>query len=183
MRGTTLRTDRLLLRPFESDDVEEALNYRNDVEFARFLPHIPQPFTRADAEQFITANMEEPWEQYPTFAIVLDARLIGTINLEVDADNRIAMLGYAISRDRWGEGITPEAARAVIDWGFQTFSLAKIWASTDARHWRSRRVMEKLGMRQEGLLRLHRLDRTGLRVDEVIFGLLREEWEAAATSN
>ena len=45
-----LRTKRLLLRPFEPEDVDDALNYRNDPEFARFLPHIPQPYTREDAE-------------------------------------------------------------------------------------------------------------------------------------
>ena len=172
MRGESLRTERLILRPFAKDDVEEALHYRNDEEFARFLPHVPQPFTRADAERFVATNMEEPWDEYPTFAVVLDARLIGTVNLEVDADSRTAMLGYAISRRRWGEGITPEASRAVVAWGFRTFGLAKIWASTDARHQRSRRVLEKLGMQHEGTLRAHHLDRAGLRVDEVMYGLL-----------
>jgi [ribosomal protein S5]-alanine N-acetyltransferase len=180
VRGTILRTERLLLRPFKQDDVDEALNYRNDAEFARFLPHIPQPFTRADAEQFVTTNVEEPWDKFSTFAIELDARLIGTVNLDIDSDNQIAMLGYAISRDRWGKGITPEAARAVISWGFQTLNLAKIWASTDARHQRSRRVMEKLGMRHEGTLRAHHLGWDGLRTDQVMYGLLREEWEATA---
>jgi ribosomal-protein-alanine N-acetyltransferase len=177
MRGETLRTEHLLLRPFAKDDVEEALHYRNDEEFARFLPHVPQPFTRADAERFVATNIEEPWDKYPTFAIVLDARLIGTVNLEVDTDSQTAMLGYAISRDRWGEGITPEASRAVIAWGFRTLGLARIWASTDARHQSSRRVLEKLGMQHEGTLRAHHLDRAGFRMDEVIYGLLREEWE------
>jgi [ribosomal protein S5]-alanine N-acetyltransferase len=181
MRGTILRTERLQLRPFARDDVEAALHYRNDAEFARFLPHIPQPFTRADAERFVATNMEESWETYATFAIDLDGRLIGTVNLQVDADNKIAMLGYAISRDRWGQGYASEAARAVIAWGFQTLDLAKIWASTEARHHRSRRVMEKLGMRHEGTLRAHDLDRAGARVDVVTYGLLRAEWEATAT--
>jgi ribosomal-protein-alanine N-acetyltransferase len=180
MRGTILRTERLLLRPFRNDDVDEALNYRNDAEFARFLPHIPQPFTYADAKQFVTTNMEEPWDKSPTFAVVLDGRLIGTVNLDIVSDKQIAMLGYAISRDHWGEGITPEAARAVISWGFHTLNLVKIWAATDARHQRSRRVMEKLGMRHEGTLRAHHLDGDGLRTDEVLYGLLREEWEATA---
>ena len=47
---TEIKTDRLVLRPFQADDVEDALAYRDDIEFARFLPHIPQPFTRRDAE-------------------------------------------------------------------------------------------------------------------------------------
>src|SRR4051812_47117428 len=99
MRGTIVRTERLLLRPFKESDVDEALHYRDDAEFARFLPHLPQPFTRADAERFVTVNMAEPWEQFATFAVELEARLIGTVNLDVDADKQLAMLGYAISRD------------------------------------------------------------------------------------
>ncbi|MPZ48528.1 MAG: GNAT family N-acetyltransferase [Dehalococcoidia bacterium] len=178
--NVTLHTERLLLRPFAEDDVEEALNYRNNEEFARFLPHIPQPFTRADAEHFVATNMAEPWDRYPTFAIELDGRLIGTVNLEVDEKSQTAMLGYAISREQWGLGMTPEAAQAVIAWAFRTFGLTKIWASTDARHHRSRRVMEKLGMQHEGTRPSRHLDRAGLRTDEVIYRLLREEWEPTA---
>jgi ribosomal-protein-alanine N-acetyltransferase len=180
MRGTILRTERLLLRPFREDDVDAALAYRDDEEFARFLPHIPQPFTRADALRFVTANIDERWETSPTFAIELGGRLIGTVNLEVDSDNQIAMLGYAIGRDHWGKGVALEAARAVVSWGFHTLNLAKIWASTDARHQRSRRVMEKLGMKREGILRAHHPDRDGSRADQVMYGLLREEWAATA---
>src|SRR3954470_14456695 len=73
-----LRTRRLLLRPFETGDVADALAYRDDGEFARFLPHVPQPFTRADAETFVALNMAEPWNRSPTFAVVLDGRVIGT---------------------------------------------------------------------------------------------------------
>ncbi|HLF08482.1 MAG TPA: GNAT family protein [Dehalococcoidia bacterium] len=172
-----LRTERLLLRPYRFDDVEDELVYRSDPEFARYLYHLPQPFTRRHAEGMVAVNVSEPWEKYQTFAVVLARRVIGTVNLEQDAENRIAMLGYAIGRDYWGKGIAPEAARALIDWGFETFKLAKIWASTDARHERSWRVMEKLGMRREGLLRSHSLAR-GERHDSVHYGLLREEWEA-----
>jgi hypothetical protein len=47
IRRVELRTATLLLRRFQADDVDDALAYRDDPEFARFLPHIPQPFTRA----------------------------------------------------------------------------------------------------------------------------------------
>jgi ribosomal-protein-alanine N-acetyltransferase len=167
----------LLLRPFAESDVEEALSYRNDEEFARYLPHIPQPFTRADAEKFVATNMAGPWDRYPTFAVELDGKLIGTVNLEIDADRQAAMIGYAISRAQWGKGIAAEAARAAIAWAFETFGLAKVWASTDARHVRSRRVLEKLGMRHEGTLPNHHEGRADERVDEVVYVLLREEWE------
>jgi [ribosomal protein S5]-alanine N-acetyltransferase len=146
---TELHTERLLLRPFQVGDVDDALAYRNDAEFARFLPHIPQPFTREHAEAFVALNMAEPWEQSPTFAVVLDDRVIGTVNFEVDAEEREAMLGYAIGRAWWGQGIATEAARAAMAWAIDTFDLQRIWASAEPGNARSFRVMEKLGMERE----------------------------------
>jgi len=134
------------LRPFRSSDVADSLAYRDDREFARFLPHIPQPFTRQDAEEFVTRNMTEPWDTLPTFAVVLDDRVIGTVNLEIDAAKRSAMIGYAIARVHWGRGLTTEAATTVVDWAFAEHDLVEIWASTQVDNSRSRRVMEKLGM-------------------------------------
>jgi RimJ/RimL family protein N-acetyltransferase len=146
---TEIRTARLLLRPFRVDDVDDALAYRNDTEFARFLPHIPQPFTRADAEAFVAVNTSEPWDRFPTFAIVLDGKVIGTVNFKVDRQQRVAMLGYAIGRAWWGQGIATEAARAAMSWAIETFELVRIWASTDPGNVRSMRVLEKLGMVRE----------------------------------
>jgi RimJ/RimL family protein N-acetyltransferase len=145
-REVELVTTRLVLRSFRTDDVEDARAYRDDREFARFLPHVPQPFTQKDAERFVETNMTEPWETLPTFAIVLDGRVIGTVNFEIDAANRVAMLGYAIARAHWGRGFALEAATAAVRWAFAEHELVEIWASTDADHVRSRRVLEKLGM-------------------------------------
>jgi [ribosomal protein S5]-alanine N-acetyltransferase len=145
-REVELRTARLLLRRFRAGDVDDALAYRDDPEFARFLPHVPQPFTRADAEAFVVRNMTEPWETLPTFAVVLNSRVIGTVNFHIDPPSRTAMLGYAIARAHWGQGLTVEAARAALHWAFATHDLDEIWAGTDPAHRRSIRVMEKLGM-------------------------------------
>ena len=166
-----LRTERLTLRPFQDSDVEDALSYRDDPEFARFLAHIPQPFTRRDAEAFVALNMSEPWERFPTFAVVLEGTLIGTVNFGVDADMRVAMLGYAIGRAWWGRGLATEAVRAAIAWAVDTFSLVRIWASTDVRHVRSRRVLEKLGMQRDALRVGDHIGRAGELVDEVVYGL------------
>jgi ribosomal-protein-alanine N-acetyltransferase len=160
-RDVVLRTARLVLRSFRVTDVEDALAYRNDSEFARFLRHLPQPFTRADAETFVEVNMTEPWETLPTFAVVLDDHVVGTVNFNIDASRRTAMLGYAIARAHWGRGIAVEAATAALDWVCAEHDLATVWASTNVDHVRSRRVLEKLGMtlEREGgevFYRLHR---------------------------
>ena len=85
-------------------------------------------------------------------------------------------LGYELAREHWGKGLMVEAAQAVIDWGFADRHLAKISGQADARNKRSIRVMEKLHMTREGVLRSNGSGRDG-RVDDDYYGLLREEWE------
>jgi len=90
----------------------------------------------------------------------------------------MAALGYALARPVWGLGIVPEAGRAVIDWGFERYSLHRIYSRADLRNRQSWRVMEKLGMSYEGTLR-HAPGRKGSDSREagVIYAVLREEWE------
>jgi ribosomal-protein-alanine N-acetyltransferase len=166
-----LHTKRLVLRSFQTGDVADALAYRDDEQFARFLSHIPLPFTRQDAEAFVRRNMSEQWDKSPTFAVVLDGKVIGTVNLEVNRETRTAMLGYAIGRAWWGQGIATEAVRAAMAWGIEAFGLARIWASTDVRHVKSQRVMEKLGMKRESFQAGHHVGRNGELIDEVMYGL------------
>ncbi len=166
-----LHTERLVLRPFQAGDVADANAYRNDEEFARFLPHIPLPFTMQDSEVFVRRNMSLSWDKSPTFAVVLDDNLIGTVNLEVNAGTRTAMLGYAIGRVWWGRGIATEAARAALTWGIQAFGLSRIWASTDVRNVNSQRVMVKLGMKRESFYVACQKGRYGESIHEVVYGL------------
>jgi ribosomal-protein-alanine N-acetyltransferase len=166
-----LHTQRLLLRPFQSGDAADALAYRDDEQFARFLSHIPQPYTQEDAEAFVMLNMSVDWNTSPTFAVVFDGKLIGTVNLEVNSETRSALLGYAIGRLWWGQGIATEAARAVMAWGIREFDLTRIRASTDVRHAKSQRVLEKLGMKRKSLEIGHHIGRNGESVDEVLYGL------------
>ena len=171
-----LITERLLLRPFKLEDVNDVFEYASDAKWARYLPRVPQPFTRRAAEERVARNVLESWENHPTWAIVLNQKVIGDIVLMLDVQHEIGELGYGLSREHWGKGLMIEAAGAVIDWGFQERRLAKIFAQTDARNKRSFRVMEELDMTREGVLRSHSKGR-GERVDEVYYGLLREEWE------
>jgi [ribosomal protein S5]-alanine N-acetyltransferase len=177
----SFQTARLLLRPFQADDVADALAYRNDPEFARFLPHIPRPFTRRDAEAFVALNMSEPWERSPRFAVVFQKKVVGTVSFEVHAASRVAMIGYAIGRHWWGQGIAVEAAQAAMAWAIATFGLHRVWASTDTRHARSRRVLEKLGMQRETIRVSDQVGRDGTRVDEVVYGLTIQPSPAEVT--
>jgi RimJ/RimL family protein N-acetyltransferase len=97
--------------------------------------------------------------------------------LDVDTQNSIAALGYGIGRPWWGLGLATEAARAAMDYAFRELGVYKVWARADPRNLPSLRVLDKLGMQREGLLRGHLIYR-GERVDRVYYGILRQEWVA-----
>jgi ribosomal-protein-alanine N-acetyltransferase len=171
-----LHTERLILRPFSPTDVEDVYSYASDPEWARYLPEVPQPYEHRHAQAFIESTLAS-WTSSPQFAIVLDGRVIGGITLTLNPASKVGGLGYSVAKEHWGQEIALEAARAVVDWGFQTLGLEKIFATADARNRRSQRVMEKLGMTREAYLRKHRFSR-GEIIDEVWYGILKEEWEA-----
>ena len=177
-----LTTPRLVLRPFAPGDVDDVFKYARDPEWAEYLPEAPQPYARKDAEKFIADQMVAPPEKQASWAIVLDGTGIGGIILAVDAQHETGEIDYALAKTHWGQGFMPEAAGAVVDWGFRQRGLRKISSHPDIRNRRSWRVLEKLGMVREGLSRSHRKDpRPGYpRVDVVSYGLLREAWQQAA---
>jgi RimJ/RimL family protein N-acetyltransferase len=171
---TELQTERLLLRPFRFEDVEDVTAYSADPEFWR---HYWRNRARQSVEEFVTQQVDETKEGEIGLAIVLDQRVIGEIGFNVYSGDRTAELGYAIGKDYWRKGLTYEAAAAIVEWGFESLDLERIFARADVPNAGSWRIMEKLGMRREGIMRRHRVI-DGERVDVVFNGLLREEWEA-----
>lgn len=177
-----IETKRLMLRPWQLSDVDDVLAYAQDPEWSRYLHALPVPYTRRDAEQFVARQVLLDPALHPAWAIVLDGVVVGGINLRFQFDYRVGELGYSIARDQWNRGYVTEAANAVIDDAFNAHpELKRIRAFADARNTASQRVMEKVAMKKEGILRQNRLER-GVLVDEAWFGVLREEWLARRDS-
>lgn len=177
----TLRTDRLSLRPFKLTDVDDVYAYAREAEWSRYLP-VPRPYEYRHAVEFVARSVLSSWDTNPAFAVCLDGRCVGGINIRVDTFKATAEMGYSIARQHWGKGLTAEAAKAVMDWAFKEFGLAKMSAMADLGHSRSWRVMEKLGMRREGVLRSERPSDVdpGARQDMVVYAVLLEEWQGVA---
>ncbi len=174
-----LRTDRLHLRPWRFGDVADVMDYATDAEWARYLA-VPDPYVSRSAEEFIANAVIADLEVQRQWAIVHEGKVSGGINLTVH-DPGSAEMGYSIARPLWGRGLMTEAAGAVVAHGFGEWGLARIQATADVRNKGSWRVMEKLGMKREGVLRSHRLIR-GERVDDVLYAILAEEWASSASS-
>jgi RimJ/RimL family protein N-acetyltransferase len=172
-----LRTPRLVLRPFEFGDVDAITAYAADEEWGRYLSGTPQPYRREDAVQFVARQALTDRSVHPAWAIVHDGAAVGGINIRFYYEHVVAEMGWSIHRRLWNQGLATEAARAVVDAAFEGHGqLRRIGARADARNVASHRVMEKLGMRNEGTLRQARVAR-GECIDEVHYGLLRPEWE------
>ena len=177
MMRDEITTERLFLRPYRWGDITDVLRYADDEEWARFLP-VPVPYSARDAEQFLARLTLTDRLQQPSWAIILENRVVGGITVRFLFDHRVAEIGYSISRESWDRGYMTEAARAVVDEAFSCYEqLARIRSHADVRNKASIRVMEKIGMTFEGCLRSDRYIRGEL-VDDAYYGILRAEWNA-----
>ena len=176
MRPPEIGTARLLLRPIRPGDVGALHAYRSEPEWARYLPGLPQPYTLADAERDVDEYVGLDAATHAFWGIEYEGRLIGNIDAELETPFR-ALIGYGIARSHWGQGLTTEAAQAVVGWAFSHPAVVRVYAEADERNAGSRRVMEKLGMQHEGTLRCHRDDR-GVPANHVLYAVLRSEWSA-----
>ena len=170
-----IKTKRLVLRPWLFDDVPDVLSYAVDEEWGRYLP-VPRPYGETDARRFVATQVLLDRAQHASWSMRHDGHGVGGINIRFSGEFRIGEVGYSVARALWGRGLATEASEAVITHAFEAYpQLMRVRAMADARNVGSHRVLEKIGMLREGLLRQNRLVRGEL-LDEVWYGVLRSEW-------
>ena len=180
----TLRTQRLQLRPFSAQDAERVAELANDEELSRNLQGFDFPYGIEDANQWL-GDLVSEWEQgrSAVFAICQSdsesalSELVGSIGIVLDQQSNRGELGYWIGRSYWGQGIATEACQSMLDFAFNQLGLNKVVAECLGRNPASARVMEKIGMLQEGFLQKHfRKNVTEEYSDVRAFGLLKAAW-------
>ena len=175
-----LRTSRLLLRSFEREDISALVRLAGAREVAATTVNIPHPYTEDHARSFLAHGQDDfraGRSAIFVIAIAQHSELCGAVGLAIVPAHQRAELGYWIGCPFWGRGFATEAATAVMAFGFDTLQLHKIHASYFAGNTASKRVLEKIGMRHEGLSRehIHKWDRF---VDLENYGLLMTEFRA-----
>jgi [ribosomal protein S5]-alanine N-acetyltransferase len=151
-----LITKRLRLRAPSPRDASAVLAVVGDPEVTRYH-NVPTFTTLAEAqaalerlEQLYAARDAIRW----AIELVEHSEMIGTVGLlRFDFEHRHAEIGYEIARRWWGRGLTPEAAAAVIRYGFSVLGLHRIEAGVLPRNDASVRVLQKLGFLEEGTRR------------------------------
>ncbi|MCJ7716292.1 MAG: GNAT family N-acetyltransferase, partial [Anaerolineales bacterium] len=151
-----LIADRLILRPFTIDDGPRVQELAGDRAIAETTANIPHPYGDSVAETWISTHQELfENEKSLTLAITLKDQgdVIGAIGLEINRNHHYAELGYWIGKPYWNQGFCTEAAREVLSYGFMSLNLNRIQARHMLKNPASARVMVKIGMLQEGILR------------------------------
>ena len=143
---TTVRTDRLTLRPLVPADAEAYAAMRFHPEVARWLP--PAPTDGVEAARNSIERFAVGWRErgYAPWGVFREGRLIGHGGLNWVAEFGETEVLWALHPDAWGRGYATEVARAALRHGFETLGLALIFAMTLPDNLRSQAVMKRLGL-------------------------------------
>jgi RimJ/RimL family protein N-acetyltransferase len=149
-----IETERLVLhKPYMEDAVAIFHGWVQDKEVTRYLTWRPHQ-RLAQTQKFIQSCLSA-WEYETHFPYIITLKetgeVIGMIDPRIEGPKM--GIGYVAARAYWGKGYMPEATRTLIDWAFQQPSIYRVYATTDVENVASRRVLEKVGMQCEGILR------------------------------
>ena len=178
--GITLKTERLILRPWQQEDLDDFYEYaRVDGvgQMAGWLPHESKETTQMILDSFITHKK--------TFALELDGKVIGSLGIENYKEDEFPELdalrgrsiGYVLSKAYWGQGLMPEAVKAVQKYLFEDAGFDFLMVSHYVWNGQSRRVIQKSGFKYLKTIQLQtRYDTTE---DTLVYLLYKEDWKHA----
>ena len=180
-KGTkVIRTHRAVLRPFWPEDAPAMFrNWAGDpavTEYLTWAPHTAPAATAELLKQWETKTAEDP--SFYQWAIELKSigEPIGSISaMHIDEATESCELGWCIGKKWWGQGIMPEVGAAVIAYLFDEVGMNRVAARHDVRNPKSGRVMQKLGMSYEGVLRQAGRSNAGLG-DVAVYSILKSEY-------
>jgi [ribosomal protein S5]-alanine N-acetyltransferase len=174
-----LVTARLRLRAFTMQDAPIVAQLCGEWEIAEKTANIPHPYDVSMAEEWIGSHPKAFVDgEAMTFAIIVTEHdlLVGAIGLHLSSVNRYAEVGYWIGKSFWNHGYATEATVAVIAYGFEKLGLNRIQARHMTKNPPSGRVMQKAGMKFEGILRqsIYRWEQFE---DAAMYSILYEEYK------
>jgi RimJ/RimL family protein N-acetyltransferase len=177
-------TERLVIRRYTHDDIPDVLGLASHPSFARLISENIQA-TEEEIRKYIDLqNSYQPFEKDKVFELAVerkeDGKVIGLLGM-ICQDHRQGEMGWGLGVEHRGQGYATEAARALMDYGFNSLGLHRIHADTSTDNLASWRVMERLGMRREALLR-GSVYEEGKWSDRYVYGMLADEWRDTKAS-
>ena len=182
-----LETERLVLRRFTEDDVDDLVELDGDPEVMHFI-NGGRPTSRHEIETDVLPAFLSYYDRFGAYGFwaALEkstGRFVGWFHFrpaDADRPNEVE-LGYRLRRSAWGKGYATEGSRALIQKGFAEFDVQRVVAFTMVVNVASRRVLEKAGL---GFVRTFHQPWPdhieGEEEGDVEYALLRAEWEQSA---
>jgi len=176
----TIETERIILRKMSLNDAKDMFEYAQDPTISKYTGWYPHNSIQ-DSKLFLryTINSYKN-NQVSNWGIVhkADQKFIGTAGfIDWNIEHARAEIGYTLSRKYWGKGYMTEVVNAIIYFGFRTMILNRIEARCIIENIASARVMEKVGMKYEGVLR-ECMFMKGKYRDLKIYSIIKEEFTA-----
>jgi len=178
-----LHGKRIRLRAAEKEDITAFLRWVNDPEVTENLVLV-SPTSRFEEEQWYESMMKQPSNEHILVIEIKDQspkeeyRPIGTCQFHnIDWRNRSAEIGIMIGeKSFWDQGYGSETMRLLLDHGFETLNLHRMWLQVYAKNKRGIRAYEKAGFKFEGKYRQAHYQH-GRYYDIHLMSVLRQEWE------
>jgi ribosomal-protein-serine acetyltransferase len=171
--------DRLILRTFREDDVEEVYKIvvRNRRHLQTYMHWMTPDYSRTSAAEFVTNSIAAAKAgENLSFGIFLGETLIGSIGfVHFNWEVRKTEIGYWIDKTEEGKGIVSAACKLLIEYAFGDLGLNRIEIRCSSENVRSAAIPVGFGFEKEGVLRQAEL-RDGKLQDFIIYGLLAAEW-------
>ncbi|MBM3513841.1 MAG: GNAT family N-acetyltransferase [Alphaproteobacteria bacterium] len=173
----SIRTDRLLLRPFTLTDAKRVQQLAGDNDVARWLGSVPHPYPDGYAESWIATHdaLRAEGRAYP-FAVTWHGILIGSAGVDRRTDGDLE-LGYWLGKEFWGHRLMSEAARAIVDLAFGWLGAPKVVAGFMDGNAASSRILAGLGFAGTGIESRDSKARCG-QVSCNMLVLTRDAWAA-----
>lgn len=178
-----LETQRLILREFWPEDFEDVHAYASDYESVRhmmFGPNTPEQTRSYLNEQCAAERREEPRMHYNIALVCKEQnRVIGGISLHMNWRRDDAILGIVLNRSFTGKGYMTEGVQGVLEIAFTQLQLHRVHAVCDVENLGAQHVLEKCGLRKEGLMEKrgkHRPEEPVTYFDQYGYAILAEEW-------
>ena len=175
----TLESNRLLLRRMEKSDASDMYEYSRLSEVTQYLLWYPHSDLAHTKRYLAMIDKDYRIGTFYDWAVTVKetGKMIGTCGFTtIDMQNFCAEVGYVLNPQYWGMSIAPEAVNAVMAFGFDVLHLHRIEAKYIIGNDRSRRVMEKCGMKVEGTAR-QLYYKNGRYIDSTWCSVLCEEYK------
>jgi RimJ/RimL family protein N-acetyltransferase len=162
------------LRKWRETDLDSLVKYANNRNIARWLTNaFPHPYTLEDGKAYLSMiSADNPAK---VFAIEVNGEAAGSIGIfpQSDIHGKSAETGYWLAETYWGLGIIPKALEEIVEYGFRTFDIVRIFARPFSTNLQSQRALEKAGFTLEARLQ-KALFKNEEFLDELIYAKFRD---------